>query len=99
MATQRGAARRAPRARGTTALQALAGALEDEEEAQRSPPFLDERDEASIARRDETEAGRDDAVDAIAVHPSRAAGPQQGTGGRWHGRLLRGRRHRRTRLP
>jgi hypothetical protein len=92
---------KAPRARGNDRPQALAGALEDEEEAQRTPPLIDERDEAPIARQDETEGGSDDAIDVLALHPSRTAGPKKGTGGRRHARLVvvRHRRHRRTRLP
>jgi hypothetical protein len=57
----------------TTGVRALAGALEDEEEALCSPLCLDERKEASIGRRDEPDAGRDDAVDVLALDPSRAA--------------------------
>jgi len=93
-----GRPRRAPRARATAGRRALAGALEDEEEAQCSPLFLDERKEASIARRDETQAGRDDAVDVLALRPSRAAGPQRRTRGRWQEGLVvvGGRRHLRT---
>lgn len=76
MATPRDA-REGRRARAATAgVGSLAGALEDEEEAQCSPLFLDERNEASIARRDEIQAGRDDAVDVLAMRPPGAAGPQ-----------------------
>jgi hypothetical protein len=55
---------------------------------QHPPPSLNERDQTIIARRGETEEGRDDTQDGPTQQTSRAAGRQPGTGGDWHRRLI-----------